>query len=265
MSMTGLALYHGTVLHRRLRPKRHVMRYRVFWMLLDLDHLGEADRGLRLFTHNRAGVLSFWDRDHGDGSGRPLRPQIEGHLASAGLDIGGGAIRVLCFPRLFGLVFNPLSVFLCHHPDGTLAAVLYEVSNTFGQRHTYVVPVRADEAAAGLVRQTAPKRFYVSPFVGMTADYHFRVIPPGARTAVAITETDDHGPFLHASFSGTREEASDRALFRALLRYPLMTLKVVGGIHWEALKLWGKGVPLHRRPPPPESAVTLCSVEGKTR
>lgn len=253
------ALYHGTVLHRRLRPRRHVLRYRVFWMMLDLDLLGEVAAGSRLFAWNRSGVLSFHDRDHGDGSGRPLRPQIEAHLAAAGLDLGGGAIRVLCYPRLFGYVFNPLTVYLCHRPDDTLGAIVYEVSNTFGERHSYVLPVAA--APGEVVRQSVDKRFHVSPFIGMDARYHFRVQPPGDRLAVAITETDAQGAFLHASFTGRFEAVSDRALARALLRYPLMTLKVIGGIHWEALRLWAKGVPLHRRPGPPPSPATVSSAD----
>lgn len=246
MTHPSAALYHGTVLHRRLRPRRHVLRYRVFWMMLDLDRLGEVVAGSRLFAWNRWGVLSFWDKDHGDGSGRPLRGQIEALLADAGVSQDGGPIRVLCYPRLFGYVFNPLTVFLCYRPDDSLAAVVYEVSNTFGERHSYVLPVEASPDQ--MVRQSADKQFHVSPFIGMDARYHFRILPPGERVAVAITETDDAGPFLHASFSGRFEAVSDRTLLRALLRYPLMTLKVIGGIHWEALRLWMKGVPVHRKP-----------------
>ncbi|MGC2856663.1 DUF1365 domain-containing protein [Novispirillum sp. DQ9] len=241
------ALYHGTVLHRRLRPRRHVLRYRVFWMMLDLDRLGEVAARSRLFAWNRPGVLSFHDADHGDGSGRALRPQIEALTAGAGIADADGPIRVLCYPRLLGFVFNPLTVYLCHRRDDSLAAIVYEVSNTFGERHSYVLPVAA--AASGeAVRQSADKRFFVSPFIGMDVRYHFRVVPPGERVAVAITETDAEGAFLHASFSGRFEALSDRALIRALLRYPLMTVKVIAGIHWEALRLWRKGVPLHRRP-----------------
>lgn len=262
--MTGAALYHGTVLHRRLRPRRHVLRYRVFSMMLDLDRLAELDRELRLFAYNRAGVLSFHDADHGDGSGAPLRPQVEAYLAAARVDLAGGAIRVLCYPRLFGYVFNPLTVYFCHHRDGDLAAILYEVSNTFGERHTYVIPVGPGQAAGGAVRQSCAKRFHVSPFIGMDADYAFRVVPPGDRVTVAITETDDDGPFLQASFTGRREACSDRTLWRAVLRYPLMTLKVIGAIHWEALTLWRKGVPVHRRPRSPAAAVTICSGERET-
>lgn len=259
--MTGAALYHGTVLHRRLRPRRHVLRYRVFWMMLDLDLMGEVEAGSRLFAHNRPAVLSFHDSDHGDGSGRPLRPQIEAHLAAAGVDADGGPIRVLCYPRLFGYVFNPLTVYLCHRRDQTLAAIVYEVANTFGERHSYVLPVvSAPGAPPGeVIRQSIGKCFHVSPFIGMDARYHFRVQPPGERVAVAITETDAHGAFLHASFTGRFEAFSDRALAKALLRYPLMTLKVIAGIHWEALKLWGKGVPVHRRPAAPVGPVTVAS------
>ena len=141
------ALYFGTVVHARFRPKRHDLRYRVFAMLLDLDELEALGRTSRLFSHNRFNLFSFLDRDHGPGDGQPLRQWITGVLVDAGIDIGRGAIRVLCYPRILGYVFNPLSIYFCHRPDGSLAAVLYEVNNTFGQRHSYLLPVSETKGA----------------------------------------------------------------------------------------------------------------------
>ena len=137
-------LYAGIVTHRRVRPRPHRLRYRVFWMLLDLDEIGQLPRRLRLFSHNRFNALSFFDTDHGDGSGRPLRDQVEGHLRAAGLATDGGAIRLFCMPRVFGYGFNPLSVYFCYQRDGSLAALLYEVHNTFRERHSYLIPVERD-------------------------------------------------------------------------------------------------------------------------
>ncbi len=247
-------LYHGTVVHRRVKPVRHRLVYRVFSLLLDLDELPALGRELRLFGANAPGLLGFRDRDHGPGDGAPLKDWVNGHLAAAGI-AAGGPVRVLCFPRLYGFVFNPLSVWFCHRPDGGLAAVLYEVNNTFGDRHSYLIP--AEPGGDGVVRQACDKRMYVSPFMDMETRYHFRIRPPGDRLAVAIHQTDAAGDVLHASLSATREELSDRALALAVLRHPLMTLKVVAGIHWEALRLWRKGLRLRPRAPAPSEPVTV--------
>ena len=122
---------------------RTALRYGVFWLLLDLDEIDTLARRLRLFSRNRFNALSFHDRDHGEPGAGALRAQIERHLADAGIDIGGGAIRLLCMPRIFGYAFNPLSVHFCYRRDETLAAILYEVHNTFGERHSYLIPVEA--------------------------------------------------------------------------------------------------------------------------
>lgn len=255
--MSGFAscLYAGTVIHRRMKPRRHALRYRVFSLLLDLDELPALDRGLRLFAHNRRGVYSFHDRDHGPADGRPVRPWVEAALAEADIDIAGGPIRLLCYPRVLGYVFNPLSVYFCHDPDGTLRAILYEVRNTFGNKHGYLIPVAG--TADRVVRQRCAKEMYVSPFIDMQQTYNFQVLPPDERIAVAIREDDSEGALLYASFTGNRRPLTDGALAAASLRYPLLTQKVIGGIHWEALKLWLKGIPLTDRPTAPGAAVSI--------
>ena len=257
MTALASALYHGSVMHRRLRPRRHQLRYRVFSLLLDLDELPALHRSVRLFSHNRFNLFSFHDRDHGAGDGRPLRDWIEGHLRSADPSLCGGPIRVLCYPRILGYVFNPLTVYFCHDASGRLSAILYEVSNTFSERHTYLFPV--PEGANGPIRQSCRKEFYVSPFISVDGRYDFTVVPPGDDLAVVIQESDDEGRLLDASFVGQREALTGSALLRAFVRYPLMTLKVIVAIHWEALKLWRKGVPLHDRPAPPPNAVTAVT------
>ncbi|HZT52248.1 MAG TPA: DUF1365 family protein [Stellaceae bacterium] len=257
--MTGSCLYLGSVVHQRLRPRRHALRYRVFSLLLDLDEIPALARRMRLFSHNRFNLFAFADRDHGARDGSALRPFVEAALARAGIALEGGAIRILCFPRMLGYVFNPLSIYFCHHRDGSLRAVLYEVRNTFGQMHSYLIPVGAVGASGEVLRQSCEKSFYVSPFMAMECRYEFRLAVPGERLAVTIRQTDAEGPILHASLEGRRATLDDRALAGAFLRYPLMTLKVIAGIHWEAAKLWRKGLRPLPRPAPPADSITICA------
>jgi len=247
------ALFTGTVMHRRTRPKKHRLTYSVFTMLIDLDELPNLEKIQHGFGYNRFGLLSFYDKDHGLGTDTLLRPWVESVLKDAGLSINGGPIRLLCYPRMLGYSFNPLSHFFCYNQGGDLVAVLHEVSNTFGQRHCYLFDTRSDD---GLVRHSVKKCFYVSPFIEMDMTYNFRIRPPGEDVAVSIHETDLDGTLLFASFTGGRKELSAWSTIRVFLAYPLMTLKVIGGIHWEAIKLWFKGVPLVARPQPPKNLVT---------
>lgn len=243
MSENG-AIYTGLVVHQRLRPKAHRLSYGVFCLLLDIDTLPVLDRKLKLLAFNRWGVFSFHERDHGDGGA--LRPWLERQLQLADIQVDG-PIKVLCYPRMFGYVFNPLTVYFCHSADGTLAAILYEVHNTHGERHAYVLPVQAGDDKK--VRHACPKTFFVSPFVPMECTYNFNILPPGERVQIGITETDVEGTLLTASFSGQYSALDDAGLLRALLRHPLMTLKVTIGIHWEALKLLAKGLRVYSHVP----------------
>ncbi len=257
------ALYVGSVMHRRLRPRAHRLRYRVFWMLLDLDEIDRLPERLRLFACNRFNALSFYDADHGDGSATPLRVQVDHQLRAAGIDTGGGAVRLLCMPRIFGYGFNPLSIYFCYRLDGLLAAILYEVHNTFRQRHTYLIPVDADTGA--VIDQHCQKVFHVSPFMDMDLEYAFRVAVPGERVSVAIDTADKDGRLLAAALTGTRIALTDSALLRLLATYPALTLKAVFAIHWHALRLLLKGFKLRPRPSPPAVAVTIVGPEGSSR
>ncbi|EGF96494.1 Protein of uncharacterised function (DUF1365) [Brevundimonas diminuta] len=259
------ALYRGGVTHRRLRRRDHRLNYRVFWLLLDLAEIDGLDRRLRLFSRNRFNLLSFHDRDHGDGSGAALRPQIEAWLERAGVALEGGPIRLLTMPRVLGYVFNPISLYYCHRADGRLAAVIYEVTSTFGVRHAYVIPVPVEDQAEGLIRQSAAKALYVSPFMGMEMDYEFRGHAPGERLDLTIDGVDSGGVLITAAMSGERHDLTDADLLSAAVALPFLTLKVVAAIHWEALKLWLKRVPLTRQPPPAWEPVTIQKQARESR
>jgi len=249
MATAASCLYFGRVMHRRIRPFAHHFVYRVFSLFVDIDELPALARRLRLFSHNRFNLLSFHDRDHGACDGTPLRPWIETLLRRAAIELDGGPVRLLCFPRLLGYAFNPLAIWFCHRPGGELVATVYEVRNTFGERHCYVLPASAGAGGGGLVQQACPKRFYVSPFLAVAGHYAFRLFEPAERMSIAIRLSDDDGDLLTASHIGTRAPLDDRTLLRACLGYPLMTVKVIVAIHWQALRLWRKGARLHTRLP----------------
>ncbi len=244
---TADALYVGYVLHQRQRPRAHHLRYGVFYLLLDIDQLAENARRLWLIGHNRAGFFGVHDRDHGAAPGQSLRAMVLAQLATAGLDVaalGGGQIRLLTMPRVMGYGFNPLSLFYCHDAAGRLAAILYEVRNTHGERHFYAHGV----TGTGTMRHGSAKAFYVSPFLPDDLQYDFVVAPPDDRLRVEITARDGAGPMLYAALSGQRRALTNGALVTAALRFPLQSIKVIAAIHWEAVKIWAKKIPIQRHP-----------------
>jgi DUF1365 family protein len=242
------ALYFGDVMHARLKPVGHRFSYRVMSLLIDLDRLADADRQSRLFGVNRTALYSFHEADHGNRDGSGLRAYAQRCAAAHGIDLTGGRVLLLCYPRLLGYTFNPLSAYFCYRADGELALIIYEVRNTFGDIHSYVLPVKPGEISAAGVRQQQDKLFYVSPFIEMAMRYHFRVSPPGHTVKLRILETDREGPLLSAAFHGRRHPLTTAALLRSFFALPLVTLKIVGAIHWEALRLWLKGARLVPRP-----------------
>ncbi|WP_158812620.1 DUF1365 domain-containing protein [Methylocapsa sp. S129] len=253
MNALKSGLYVGQVTHRRLRPRKHALRYRTFALLLDLDELPELVGRLRLLSRNSFNLFSFFDCDYGSGS-KSLREQVEGHARQAELDLDGGPIRLLTMPRILGYAFNPISLYFCHSRGGELRAILYEVNNTFGQRHSYFIPV--EEGEVGPISQFCAKQFYVSPFMAMDMTYEFTVTPPGEKVSIAIVERDRQGVVLTATQAQDRLELTDAALGKVFFSHPLLTLKVIVGIHLEALVLWVKGMRLQVRPPPPDQPVT---------
>ena len=255
--MTASRIVPGVVAHARTRPKPHRLRYSIFQLLLDLDELTDLDNRLRLFSVDRFNLISFRAADHLDPDGPPLRRQVEDLLRAADVELDGGAIRLLAMPRLLGQVFNPLSLFFCHRPDGGLAAIIYEVNNTFGERHLYVLPVAEDEAYSHRVIQACEKSFFVSPLMPMALRYGFDVRRGGERWAVHIKASDAQGELLRANFQGRAEPLSDLALMRAWAGAPLLSLKVLAAIHWEALWTWRKGARLQSRRPTTEMGITI--------
>jgi len=250
------AIYVGSVMHRRLHPRAHHFRYRAFWFLLDLDELADLSQRLRWFSHNHANVFSLHDSDHGDGSATPLRVQIERQLAKVGINVSGGQIRLLCMPRTLGYCFNPLSIFFCYRADRTLAAVVYQVHNTFSERHSYVIPV---EGQSDALHQRCRKLFYVSPFLDMDMRYEFRIAGPDDRVTVGICVSTPERSVLRAALTGARQSLTDRNLMLVFLTIPVITIKVIAAIHWQALRLWAKGIRLRGRPLPPEQTVTIIT------
>lgn len=241
------AIYLTTVTHKRLRPVRHALRYRVFNLLVEVDALAQLDRASRVFGYNRRRLLSIRDKDHGPGDGTPIALHARRLAEQGGVRIG--RIMMLCYPRLLGYVFNPLTVYYCFDRDGALAVTIYEVSNTFGERHSYVMPAPKD----GETSRT-PKRFFVSPFNRVRGRYSFHAPVPGETLGLGVALQDSEGPLLKAYVAGARRDFSDRNLLRAFARLPFMTFKVIAAIHWEALKLRLKGLRLVKRPRPPVEA-----------
>ena len=256
MSMRS-ALFLGHIWHKRYQPKPHAFRYRGFYFLLDLDELQTLNRRLRLFSLNRFNLFSFFETDHNDGFGF-LRLRIEDRMKKLDPDWQGGRILLLAVPRLAGYVFNPLSVYYCYDHTNRLKAILYEVNNTFGERHIY--PFLVTEEKPGRTRlHQCDKEFYVSPFSAVDGIYRFGNRLDDSTLNLTIDYRNAEGErLLGASIAAEKRRLTDRALFRVFLFFPLQTIKVILGIHFEALRLWLKGIPLVKRPQtgksPPEDS-----------
>lgn len=230
-------LLTARTVHARLAPFRHRFAYRLWWLRSDID---APPRGI-LF---RLGVLHVSPRDHAARDGSAMRPWVEARLAEAGLADCAAGIELLAMPRLFGWVFNPISLFLCRRTDGSLGAVIYEVKNTFGDQHAYVARIEHD----GTATHGATKRLHVSPFFDMAGGYRFALSDAEDRFSLVIRYGTQDTPRLIATISGRYTPATTPALLGVMARMPLVTLKVIALIHWQALKLWRRGAPFHRKP-----------------
>ena len=239
----ALSLYTGLVVHKRVRPKKHELRYRVFSLLVDLDRIEAVAGQSRVFSLNRRGLVSLWFSDFGPRDGSNPAAFVREKARAAGISGEIARVRMLAYPRVFGYAFNPLTVYFLENAAGETIGLVHEVSNTFGEHHFYVAPVSPGDT----LRHSAKKEFYVSPFNTLEGDYRFSVRPPGNEVFVGIVLGTEDGPLLSAWFEGKSRSFSDGALGKLLLAYPLMTVKVFAGIHFEALRLWLKGVPLTLR------------------
>ncbi|MFK7993459.1 MAG: DUF1365 domain-containing protein [Granulosicoccus sp.] len=244
------SLYVGQVYHKRMRPKVHVLKYTVFSVLIDLSEIDTITRKFWLFSHNRFNLFSFHDSDFGESSKETLTDYLHRQLSQAGIHTMPVRTLLSCYPRVLGYSFNPLSLFYCLDENDRCYAVVHEVHNTFGERHAYVLPVSSDESeACEWIHQHASKSLFVSPFAHMDMHYEFRLNHPAEKQVVVIRASDEKGLVITASYIALRQVLSTSQLLKVFLRIPLLGAKVITGIHWEAFKLWVKGIPLFKHQP----------------
>jgi len=235
-------IYNGEVTHTRFKPVRHFLKYKTFSLLIDLDEINFLDKSIGIFSHNKFNIFSFYDKDHGDRDGGNLKNWVISNLKKFRIKENITNIKVLCYPRILGYVFNPLSIFYCYEKD-KLVAIFYEVKNTFNEQHTYIFKIKNNEE----IIQKCRKKFYVSPFMDMETFYNFKLINPNDKLSVFIKQTDADGTILTATQTGDKKEFSYKQLAINFLKYPLMTIKIISSIHFEALLLWKKGAIYRKR------------------
>jgi len=233
------SIYNGTVIHRRFKPKAHFFRYRVFSLLIDLSDLNNLNKEITFFSYNRFNLISFFDKDHGERDGSSLIEWVKKHLVENSITSKDIRIKLLCYPRILGYVFNPLSVFFVYDKNENLISILYEVKNTFGEQHTYIFKTNINN---NLVQHMCKKKFHVSPFIEMDCVYFFRLLKPSNKISVIIDQNDNEGKILYASQDGIKSEITNSNMIKSYLKHPLMTFKIILAIHFEAFKLWGKGI-----------------------
>ena len=237
-------IYIGSVIHKRFKPKKHFFKYSVFSLFLDLDEINELDKKIPFFSYNKFNILSFFDKDHGYRDGSSIKDWLIHVLKKKNISTISIKIKILCYPRIFGYVFNPLSIFFIYDADSNPIAILYEVKNTFGEQHTYVFKIDIKNKQ---ILNNCKKKFYVSPFMDLESKYFFKVLIPNERLSVIIDQRDKEGKLLFASQDGERVKLSSKNLLISYLKHPLMTLKIISAIHYEALKLWIKGIKLVKK------------------
>ncbi len=232
------SIYNGTVIHKRFKPKIHFFKYKVFSLLIDLSELDILDKKINFFSYNKFNLISFFDKDHGERDGSPLIQWVKKNLRDNQINSENIRIKLLCYPRILGYVFNPLSVFYVYNNDEKLISILYEVKNTFGEQHTYIFKVENNN----LLQHNCVKKFHVSPFIEMDCNYFFRILKPAEKISVIIDQYQSNEKILYASQDGKRTEFTSSELIKSYLKHPLMTFKIISAIHFEAFKLWAKGI-----------------------
>ena len=237
--MINSAIYNGQVIHKRFKPKVHYFRYNVFSLLIDLSELETIDKEISFFSLNKFNLISFYEKDHGERDGSSLINWVNKNLEKNNIPTQDIKIKILCYPRILGFVFNPLSVFYVYNLQNKLISILYEVKNTFGEQHTYIFKITKDE---NLVQNKCAKKFHVSPFIEMDCNYFFRLLKPGDKISVIIDQYDKEDKILFASQDGIRTDFNSKELIKSYLKHPLMTFKIIIAIHYEAFKLWLKGI-----------------------
>ncbi len=251
------AFYAGRVGHIRHTPFRHKFDYRIYMLAVDLDRIDEVAASSKLFSHNRAGLISLHDKDHGFRDGRSLRAFAESALAAQGLQRFGQNIQFVTMPRLLGYAFNPISFYFCRDAAGRLGAVLHQVKNTFGDQVGYLMPVQGE----GVIRQRAAKQMHVSPFFDMQGGYRFALTAPGEKLMVSIQYGAAKQKRMTATMILAARPFTDAAILRLLAEMPLAPLKVMTAIHWQALKLFLRGAKFHNVPAQRHEAVTAGESE----
>ena len=231
-------IYDGKVIHKRFKPKEHFFKYNVFSLLIDLDELNLIKNNVKIFSYNKFNIISFFDVDHGPRDGTSIKKWILKNLYEIGIYEEKIKVQLLCYPRIFGYVFNPLSVFFIYDENSKLIAILYEVKNTFGEQHTYIFKTSDSKT----IINNCSKKFHVSPFIEMECHYYFRVLKPTDKISIIIDQSDKEGKLLYASQDGKRKELNNKNLIISYIFHPLMTFKVIAAIHYEAFKLWLKGI-----------------------
>ena len=242
--MINSSIYNGQVIHKRFKPKVHSFRYDVFSLLIDLSELETLDKQVNFFSYNKFNWISFYDKDHGDRDGSSLINWVQKNLRKNNISTENIKIKILCYPRIFGFVFNPLSVFYVYNSNENLISILYGVKNTFGEQHTYIFRIEKD---ANLIQNNCSKKFHVSPFIQMNCNYFFRLLKPGNKISVIIDQYEDEDKILYASQDGIRTDFNTKYLVKSFLNHPLMTFKIIIAIHYEAFKLWSKGIKFIRK------------------
>ena len=233
-------IYTGKVIHKRFKPKEHYFKYNVFSLLIDLNELEEINKDIKFFSYNKFNIISFYDKDHGDRDGSSIKLWVKKNLRNIGIMTEDISIKLLCYPRIFGYVFNPLSTYFIYNKHSELISIFYEVKNTFGEQHTYIFKAQDEKT----VQNKCKKKFYVSPFIEMDCEYHFKTLNPREQLSVVINQNDKDGKLLFASQDGISKDFNNKNLILSYLTHPLMTFKIIGAIHYEAFKLWAKRIKL---------------------